>query len=105
MQQNNPSKGTFIALILIVVVALGLFFYFKGSPKDSGSSLITSGSLESADAQAAADRVLSLLNQISSLRIDDSIFKSAAYLSLKDYTIAVPEQNVGRVNPFAPIGR
>lgn len=103
MQQKNLSKGTFIALILIVVVSLGLFFYFKGSPVDSTSSLTTSDSFESADAQAAADRVLSLLNQISSLRIDDSIFKSAVYQSLVDYTIAIPEQNVGRVDPFAPV--
>lgn len=104
MQQKTPSKGTFFALIAIVVVALGMFFYFKGSPSDvSISSLATEGSVEAGDAQASSQRIVNLLNQISSLKIDDSIFKSAVYKSLVDYTIAIPEQNVGRANPFVPV--
>ncbi len=104
MQQKSPSKGTFIALIVIAMVTLGLYFYYKGTPSDSTSSLSVIGSPESADAQLAADRVLVLLNTISSLKIDDSLFKSAVYNSLRDYTITIPEQGVGRPNPFAPIG-
>ena len=50
-------------------------------------------------------RVLSLLNQINSLKIDTSIFNSLVYRSLVDYSITIPEQNVGRPNPFAPIGQ
>lgn len=103
MQEKNSSKGTWIALIVIILVALGLYFYFKGSPTDTFSSLQTSGTPESIEAQEAATRVLVLLNQISSLRINDSIFQSAVYKSLVDYTITVPEQPVGRENPFAPI--
>ncbi len=106
MQKNTPSKGTFVALIIIVVVALGLYFYFQGNPStDATSSLDTPASPESVQAQEDGARVLSLLNEIKSLQIDDSIFRSAVYKSLVDYSIQIPEQSVGRSNPFAPIGR
>lgn len=107
MQQNQSqnSKGTIIILIVILLVSIGLFFYFKGKPSDSSiSSLEESGTAESNDALAASNRVVSLLNQISSLEINDSIFKTPVYKSLVDYTVAIPEQNIGRPNPFAPIG-
>ncbi|MDO8430661.1 MAG: hypothetical protein Q7S72_01555 [Candidatus Taylorbacteria bacterium] len=103
MQKNTPSKTTFIALAVIVAIALGLFFYFQGDPTDADSSLETLGTPESLEAQEAGTRVLSLLNKIRSLKIDDSIFKSAVYKSLVDYSITVPEQSVGRANPFAPL--
>jgi len=104
MQQKSPSKGTFIALILIVVVSLGLFFYYRGTPTDSSiSSLVTTSTTESIAAQASANRVLILLNTISSLKIDGSIFKTPTYNSLVDYTITIPELPVGRPNPFSPV--
>ena len=104
MQSQQSSKKTFIAVIIIAMIALGAYFYFKGEPSDDlSSSLETQDSPVSADAQAVGTRVLSLLNQINSLKIDASIFDSAVYKTLVDYTITIPEQNVGRPNPFAPI--
>jgi len=106
-QQNNPSQSTFIALAVIVVVALGIFFYTKGTPADTTSSLETSlvgGTQELTDARQASDRILVLLSEIDSLRITNSLFESAVYRSLVDYTITVPEESVGRTNPFAPVG-
>ena len=104
MQQNKPkSKGTAIALVVIVIIALLLYFYFKGSPDtDSASSLESSNAEGLEDAQVIGSRVLPLLNQINALKIDASVFNSAVYKSLVDYTIAIPEQPVGRSNPFSP---
>lgn len=105
-QKQSKPKGTIIALIIIVIVAFLLYFYYKGSPReDSTSSLESSGILLEGgeDAQVIGTRVLTLLNQINSLKIDANIFNSAVYKSLVDYTITIPEQAVGRVNPFAPI--
>jgi len=104
MQQNNPSKGTFIALGVIVAATLALFFYYEGTPTDNSSSLVTVVTPESAGAEATSQRILSLLNEIQNLEINNSIFESAVFNSLVDYTIAIPEQNVGRANPFTPLG-
>ncbi|MEK7464069.1 MAG: hypothetical protein AAB610_03050 [Patescibacteria group bacterium] len=104
MQKQQSSKKTFFIVAIIIILALGAYFYFKGTPDSSStSSLEAQDSPTSIDAQAVGTRVLSLLNQINSLKIDASIFDSAVYNSLVDYTITIPEQNVGRSNPFAPI--
>lgn len=47
-------------------------------------------------------QVMSLLTQIRSLKIDATVFQSAVYRSLQDYSVAIPTENVGRDNPFAP---
>jgi hypothetical protein len=104
-KDNKSSKKVLIIIIAIVVVAIGYYLYSSGDSEvavDQDSSLVTQ-SADFGETQIVGARVLSLLNQISSLNIDDSIFQSAAYKSLVDYTISIPEQNVGRQNPFAPL--
>jgi hypothetical protein len=101
-QQAKSSKKTLWILIVIVVVAALIYFYTIGNPTDS-SSLTETDVAGSQDAQNVGSRVLVLLNQINSLKIDSSIFGSATYRSLVDYSITIPEQPVGRQNPFAPI--
>lgn len=70
-----------------------------------GPSVGTSSTLGEVNMQeqAVGARVLVLLNQINSLKIDKTLFSDPAYLSLRDYTIQVPSLPVGRANPFAPI--
>ena len=48
-------------------------------------------------------QVLSLLSQISNLHIQAQLFQDPAYLKLNDYSVPIPEKNVGRPNPFAPL--
>lgn len=92
-------KNTII-MVSIVVVAFLLFFYFSG--KDTPEGTLT---LDQSSPQSSADaaRILNLLNQIQSLRIDTSLFKATAYQTLVDYSVTIPEVPVGRPNPFAPL--
>lgn len=104
-QTPKNSKATAIALVAIIVISFGLFFYYfqKDASDDPDSLLETTNSDESNEARAASDRIVKILNQVSALQIDDKIFKTAVYKSLVDYSVQIPEQNVGRVNPFAPV--
>lgn len=103
-QKKSSSKGTIITMTIIIIIALGLYFYYKGTPeKDPLSSLDAVDTENLEDANLMGSRVLTLLNQINALKIDGSIFESTVYKSLVDYTITIPEQPVGRANPFAPI--
>lgn len=104
MQKSTSSKTTIISLVVIVIVALLLYFYYKGNPSDASTSSLTVVSAESMEARASSDRVLALLSEIRSLNIKDSLFSDPVYKSLVDYTIAIPDQPVGRINPFAPVG-
>lgn len=84
---------------IIIVAALIYFIFFAGEPSASDQNLLQVG----AAAEPVGQRVLSLLNQIQSLRIDDSFFSDPVYGSLQDYSVAIPQLPVGRDNPFAPI--
>ncbi len=102
--EKQSSTGTYIVIAIILIVAGGIYFYSKGSNENiDTSSLEVTYTPESTDATLVGGRVLNLLAQINSLKIDGTLFNNPAYKSLRDYSITIPEQNVGRTNPFAPI--
>ncbi len=102
--KNSSSKNAIIAIVIILVLFIGGYFYLKGTPNDDAvSSLDIVGGQGEADANASikGSQILLLLSQIKSINIDTSIFNNQMYKSLIDYTVEVPQQNVGKVNPFA----
>lgn len=100
---NTPksSKKTAVIIVVIIIVTLIAYFYYAGSAPVSNSSLETT--IANNEAQADGVRVLTLLNQIKSLKIDSDLFKNVSYLTLQDYSIQIPPENVGRPDPFAPL--
>lgn len=100
MQNQNPSSKKSIIIIIVCVVLAGLaYFYFAGTPKDDGS-FVTTDANASSEAAIAGAQILSLLNQINSLKIDPALFKSPVYSSLVDHTVPIYPQNIGKKNPF-----
>jgi flagellar basal body-associated protein FliL len=98
---NQSSKKNIIIISAIVIIALvGIFYFMGGTPVPTDDSLLSS---DSGANNQVGTRVLSLLNQIESLRIDTSLFTGAAYQTLVDYSVDIPPQDVGRPNPFAPL--
>ncbi len=97
--QKTSSKTSIIVLVIVLIAGAGLYFYMSGTPADDGL-LVEEGAVGSGDASAAGSRVLLLLNQISSLKIDNGFFASPVYSSLVDHTVPIYEQNVGKANPF-----
>ncbi len=92
---------TWIWIIVIVVIGGGIFFYFYGqdSSSNTGGIGVTATGASSVD----QTQVLSLLNQIRLLHIDSQLFQDPAYTKLYDYSVDIPDQAVGRSNPFAPL--
>ncbi|MEI8327937.1 MAG: hypothetical protein WCG02_02260 [Candidatus Taylorbacteria bacterium] len=101
MNTPKTSKKTIIIIAAIIIVAIIGYFYYMGGQTVSSSTLEISK--DTTDAQVAGQRVLGLLNQIRQLRIDTKLFEDPMYRTLMDYTVDVPPQEVGRLNPFAPI--
>ncbi len=96
MNKNQIIK--YVTIALIVLVAMGVYFYMNGT--DTPSSGLEGSSVED---QIGGERILALLNQINRLEINDSLFRDPVYMSLHDYTVVVPTLPVGRGDPFAPI--
>jgi hypothetical protein len=93
---------TVIAIIIILAIAGGVYFYMNGNPVSSSTSSLLETKTNPV-VQESATRILSLLKQINALQIKTEIFKSADFQTLRDYSVDIPEQDVGRSNPFAPL--
>jgi flagellar basal body-associated protein FliL len=98
---NKPSSmKSWIIIAIVLIVAIVAYFIYSGSSTNSSSGTIQANS----DATGQlGQQVLSLLNQVNSLQINTALFTSQAYTSLKDFSVTIPTQNIGRANPFAPI--
>jgi hypothetical protein len=99
--QNKSSKKTLIIIIIVVVLAVLGYFYFMGGQTPVQSDTLSEN--VSPELSATSQRVLSLLSQVQSLRIEAELFKSPLFRSFEDHSVPIPSQEVGRQDPFAPI--
>ena len=60
---------------------------------------------DEAVAASVGTDIINLRNDLEKVNFDQSLFASPGYLGLIDFSIAIPQLPVGRVNPFANIGR
>lgn len=102
MQKNSSSTSVIVFIVILIIGGL-MYLYTLGNPSDSSiSSIEGQGMIGNADSQIIGNRVLALLNEISKLKIDKSVFDSPMFKMLQDHTVDIPVQNVGRANPFEP---
>lgn len=99
MKKASSLKST-VAIVVVVAIAFLGYYFYKSGASSSGAGLLSQGS---GSTGAIGSQVLGLLNQIQSLRIDASLFADPGYQTLRDYSVAIPPENVGRANPFAPL--
>jgi hypothetical protein len=99
MTPQQPSKTKTYGTIAIIILAFVLvYFYMSGSAPVTGtlSAGSTYGSVGSSE--------LSLLGQVRSLKIDTALFSDPIFATaLKDYSVSITPEQVGRPNPFAPL--
>jgi len=100
MKKASSLKSTVIVIVVIAIVLIAYFYYKGKSAPSASSSLLTQ---TSTDSSQVGTQVLGLLNQIQSLRIDSTLFADPGYQTLRDYSVEIPPENVGRDNPFAPL--
>lgn len=93
----NKNK---VAIGLGIVAVLGLWYYFTNFT--GGSAPLTAAP---ADETSISGSLLVTLNSLHTLRLDEAIFKDPAFVSLSDFGVAIPPQDAGRRNPFAPVGQ
>lgn len=103
-------RNIIILIVLIVLGIVGYSVFFKKNIDDQGGLATTASSgttlpVGVSDENAVGREFLGLLLNIRSLKLDDSIFTSQAFLSLQDFSRPIPpDTNPGRPNPFAPLG-
>lgn len=83
--------------MVLVIVAYILFF----STRTDDSSLLTSQN----NTNNVVDReLLTSLLELRSLTLDEAVFSREDFRNLKDISIDIAPQPIGRNNPFSPLG-
>ena len=94
-------KKSIITVLIIVLVGMIAFSYFNNTPDVSQSLLVTD--VKSTDSDQAK-YIYSMLQKLSQVTLNNSIFLEPAFQNLKDNNVDFPSQPAGRENPFAPVG-
>jgi hypothetical protein len=92
-KKNKMAIAGGAGILLLIYVYLA---YFSGGPSSASLTASDSGSPLSTD-------ILVTLQSINSIKLDESIFADPAFVSLSDFGVTIPPENVGRRNPFLPI--
>lgn len=88
------NKGIVGGGIVILLFVLLYFLFFSGSSTPSLSQSSTSPVSES---------LLTSLEELQTIKLDASIFTNPVFVSLTDFGVTIPPENVGRPDPFLPI--
>lgn len=88
---------TAIVAGVILLAALYVYMaYFSPSP--------SSATLTASDSNAAlSQNLLVTLQNLHTLKLDNSIFNDPAFRTLTDFGVVIPAEAVGRRNPFLPL--
>lgn len=97
-----------LVIVGIIVLIIVLVTIFSGKNETQTGSLISSSgdvvSPVTGEDEIGEEFLVTLLN-LRTIQLDETLFSDQKFRSLEDFTITlIPEGNVGRSNPFAPIG-
>jgi hypothetical protein len=85
----------------IILAGLLVYVYFVFFRNDSASEeLLTTSS----NTSVISTNLLVTLSSLRVITLDNSLFSDPIFQSLSDAGVEIAPQNVGRRNPFAPIG-
>jgi hypothetical protein len=107
----SKIKNIIIFTVIAVVLILIYIFFIKPSPEEANLTSSTSSSAVLPDTETLSENsliakdFLSVLLNVTNIKLDDTIFSDKAFLNLHDSSILlVAPGDEGRLNPFAPIG-
>ena len=90
----KQNKVAVLAGVIVILLGYVYFTYFASS---------TAPILTSSDQSVTlSQNLLVTLQNLHTIKLDSSIFSDPAFLSLSDFGVTIPTENVGRRNPFAP---
>ena len=96
MKMFTKNKGIIAVAIIFILVIFLYNLFFKSEivslPNESSTSSI-------------GEDLVKIFNELKAVTLDQSVFSSTGYLLLTDFSNSIPQQAIGRPNPFDMIGR
>lgn len=90
-----------ITIALVVIAAFVAYIIFFTPERSAPLSVTAVSGAESAVEQ----ELLTLLLELRSITLDESIFSDDRFRALKDLSQDIVTEPIGRPNPFAPLGQ
>ena len=97
------NKLNIIVIVLIIILGVAYFFYSNQNPADN--SVLGPQKISTSTTPSTNDKFFNTLKTLNHIRLNSAIFDDQAFLGLQDFNTDLPDQPVGRVNPFSPTGR
>ena len=97
------NKTNIVVIIIIIVLGLVYYFYFGNNPVDT--SAVLGPQQIATSTMSSSDQFLITLKSLKRINLDGSIFDNPTFTGLQDFSTNLPDQPVGRINPFSPTGR
>ena len=110
---QNKANVITAGLILVVLFGGGYFLFSSRQPVNTEESFVSPdtqslpigfGAMVASSNAGASTNLISVLSGLRSISLDPTIFQDPAFLSLQDFGIPLQEEQIGRYNPFLPIG-
>jgi hypothetical protein len=101
--QETTHKGRNLIISLVILAAVLVAGYYYSNRDRSTDDLLTSVPAGETTGAVEGD-LLSSLQELRKLKLDDSIFSGSVWASFADFGQTIPPQQAGRPNPFAPLG-
>jgi hypothetical protein len=92
LKQNKVAIG--VGVLLIV----GLFVYMTYFSSSPAATLTASDS-----STTISQNLLITLQNLHTIKLDNSIFSDPSFQSLTDFGVTIPAESVGRRDPFLPL--
>jgi len=83
-------------IIVVLLAGYVYFAYFAGSSAPTLSSSDTANT-------ALSQNLLVTLQNLQTIKLDDSIFSDPAFISLTDFGVTISPEAVGNPDPFLPL--
>lgn len=97
--ESIKKNKVLLSIFFITLAIFVYFFFFRGS--GTGDISISDLTTSVAPGDSA---VLNKIDQLNSVHIDQSLFTSAAWLSLKDIGTPLPSDTAGKSDIFGSLG-
>lgn len=110
--QNKANVITAV-LVLVVLVGGGYFVLKSKQGSESKTSFVSPntqslpigfGAVSATSNAGTSNNLIVVLSGLRTITLDGSLFKDPTFLSLQDFGVPLQEEQIGRYNPFLPIG-
>ena len=100
---KQEQKITIIVIAaLVIFVFVGAIIFKKSPSKDTDPVTTTNPDLVGQSADISAETLLTIA-EINKLSLPKNIFTDKKFTILKDISVSIENEDVGRENPFGPI--